>query len=118
MSDKENDTREWTEQEQRLRKWATGKLRPIYEAYTDAGKTIPAFLFGIKYAYDLKDFEDVELIFMAAQAGLPSPRTRANEIMRGRDLSPYVRLRERTERETKLQEAVEKALQILQVAKE
>ena len=80
-----------------LTEWATEKLKPIYEAYPDAGKTIPAILFGMKYAQDLEGLEVWELAFMAMRAGLSGERNKASAIKRGMSLAPYVRLRHSTE---------------------
>lgn len=90
-TDKEEELAEW------LTELANRKLRPMYEAYPDAGKVIPAFLFGIKYADDLKDLEVWELAFMAMKAGLSGERGKASAIGRGIALAPYVRLRQDTD---------------------
>lgn len=90
-TEREEKLAEW------LTEWANEKLRPMYEAYPDAGKVIPAFLFGIKYADDLSEMEVWELAFMASKAGLSGERGKASAIRRGVDLAPYVCLRRDTD---------------------
>lgn len=80
-----------------LTKWADEKLRPMYETYPDAGQVIPCFLFGIKYADELREFEPWGLAFMARRAGLTGERSKAGAIGRGIALSQYVALRENTD---------------------
>ena len=91
LTDKEEELAEW------LTEWANKKLRPMYEAYPDAGKVIPAFLFGIKYVDDLRGLEVWELAFMASKAGLSGAKGKAGAIRRGIALAPYVCLRQDTD---------------------
>lgn len=100
-TEKEEELAKW------LTEWANEKLRPMYEEYPDAGKVIPAFLFGIKYADELREMEVWELAFMASKAGLSRVRGKASAIRRGVNLAPYVRLRQNTDT------AWEKALKAL-----
>jgi len=112
----ENSSGELASEDERLAKWATEwateKLRPMYEAYPDTGKIIPAFLFGIKYADDLEGVEVWVLSFMAAKAGLSGVRSKASAIKRGVALAPYVDLREK--RNTMWEEALQTAIEELE----